>query len=142
MKLHDNHTRYAGYGWSHQRIGKDGNFFYGAHGLPAVSKNNDVYNNINYFASALAILARPTGKQYYNFHDNIYVMEEGKLLGGLCEYPESSSGEWNLKRGTAFDEATILNLQARGYEEGSSYYLCKNDTAEMLGDMYKLCLPK
>ena len=142
MKLHDNHTRYAGYGWSHQRIGKDGNFFYGAHGLPAVSKNNDVYNNINYFASALAILARPTGKQYYNFHDNIYVMEEGKLLGGLCEYPESSSGEWNLNRGTAFDEATILNLQARGYEEGSSYYLCKKDTAEMLGDMYKLCLPK
>lgn len=137
MKLHDNYTRYNGYGWSHQRANKDANFFYGADAVARVNRNNEVFNNINYLSQKFVLLARPTGKEHYNFHDNLYIMEEGKFLGGITEHPATSSGE--LKRDVPYDAENIERTQAEGFEPGSKFYVCD---AEILGDMYKLCIPK
>ena len=137
MDLHDNYTRFDGYGWSHQRPNKDCNFFYGAGAVAKINKNNNVYHNVNMFTERFAMLARPTGKDHYNFHDNIYFMEEGKYLCGVCEHPESSSGEW--KWDVPYTKEVIEAHQANGYEEGSKFYISEKDP---YGDMYKLCIPE
>ena len=136
MNLHDNYTRYNGYGWSHQRIGKDANFFYGANACARVNRNNEVHHNINYLSQRFVLLARPTGAEHYNFHDNIYIMEEGKFLGGVTEHPATSSGEW--KWDVPYDAETIERTQGEGFEPGSQFYICEK---EILGKMYELCIP-
>lgn len=122
MDLHDNITRYNGYGFSNQRGYKDGNFFYGARGLARESSNNHVRNNLNYFAVAFSHLCGPTGKPYYNFHDNVYIMEEGKKLGGIFENPATSEGKFI---DVDYTRDNIEKYQAMGFEEGSKFYIGK-----------------
>ena len=132
MQLYNNYTRYNGYGFSNQRPNKNGNFFYGANDIPTVMNGNDIYNNINLFASYQAILAIATGKDQYNFHDNVYIMEEGKLLGGISATPENGSGIWvNIP----YDAEAIAKVTARGYEPGSTFYLADAPYEEMY-DIY------
>lgn len=110
---------------------------YGAGAVAKLNANNNVYHNVNMFTSRFAILARPTGKDHYNFHDNIYFMEEGKFLGGICEHPESSTGEFKMD--VPYTKEVIETHQANGYEEGSKFYVTEKDP---YGDMYKLCIPE
>lgn len=132
MQLYNNYTRYNGYGWSNQRPNKDGNFFYGAEGLANIMYGNDVYNNVNIFASHKAIIAVATGKDQYNFHDNVYIMEEGKLLGGISATPENGSGSWV---NTPYDARSIARVTARGYELGSKFYIADSPYENMY-DIY------
>ena len=136
MDLHDNITRFNGYGFSNQRGYKDPNFFYGANGLAKESRNNHVRNNINYCSGRFSHLARPTGHDYYNFHDNVYIMEEGKMLGGIVENPATSAGEWV---DTEYTRENIERMQAIGFEPNTEFYVIEK---EPLGDMYKVCIPK
>ncbi len=124
MDLHDNITRYNGYGFSNQRGFKDGNFFYGAYGLARESKNNHVRNNLNYYAKYCSHACGPTGKKYYNFHNNIYVMDKDRLLGGIFENPAESTGE-RIKAG--YTKENIEKYQQMGFEENSEFYLSNKD---------------
>ena len=135
MDLYDNITRFNGYGWSHQRPAKDSNFNYGANGLARVSHSNHIRNNINLFCSVQSHYARATGKDHYNFHDNIYFMEEGKLIGGICEKPWSSEGNWPTH--TPYDEENVNELQEKGFEPGSIFYITEKEPFGK--NMYALC---
>lgn len=137
MDLHDNYTRFNGYGWSHQRVTKDANFFYGAAALAQVNRNNKVHHNINYLSQNYVLLAKPTGVEHYNFNHNIYIMEEGKCMGGITEHPATSSGKWLMD--VAYNKENIERTQSEGFEPGSQFYICE---PEVLGDMYKLCIPE
>ncbi len=128
MLLHDNYTRYTGYGFSNQRPLKDGNFFYGGTDVPKMMKNNGVYNNVNLFASAYSHLVIATGKEQFNFHDNVYIMEEGKNLGGIAATPENGSGKYIT---TKYDEFSIKRATARGFEQGSKFYVADAPYEEM-----------
>lgn len=134
VKLHDNITRYNGYGFSNQRGHKDANFFYGAKGLAKPSDTNGVYNNVNYLSYKYTHLARPTGAKYYNFHDNVYIMEKGKYLGGIVEHPATSEGEWvNVE----YTKENIERLQGEGFEPNTEFFLMEDTPFD---DMYKLSI--
>ena len=131
MNLHDNITRYCGYGWSHQRPGKDGNFFYGASNVGVNYKNNNVTRNLNYFTFCNALLVCATGPEQYNFHDNIYVMENNKKLGGIAANPSNGLGGF---KNVAYTEESVRKAYNTGFESGTKFYY-----TEPLGDaMYKL----
>ncbi len=122
MNLHDNYTRFNGYGWSHQRPTKDGNFFYGSSRTEGTYENNNITNNVNLFASSRAILVSATGKDRYNFHDNVYFMEEGKIFGG----PN------NLN----YDESGIKRALLNGVESSSEFYYTDGALYENMYDIY------
>ena len=136
MDLHDNITRYNGYGWSNQRPGKDGNFFYGAYWVVKESENNHIRNNINYCSNKYSHLLRATGSKYYNFHDNVYVMEEGKMLVGIVDNPATSEGE---RISAEYTRENIEKYQAMGFEPNTEFYEIEKSP---LGDMYKVCIPE
>lgn len=128
MQLYDNYTRYNGYGFSNQRPNKDGNFFYGGSDIPKSMEGNDVYNNVNLFASNRAMNAIATGKDQYNFHDNVYVMEEGKLLGGIAATPENGYGTMKT---VYYNEIEILRATSNGWESGSEFYVADSPYENM-----------
>ncbi len=130
MDLHDNITRFNGYGWSHQRPYKDGNFFYGASATDNVYKNNNVCNNLNLFASTNALLVCATAKDQYNFHDNVYVMENNKRLGGVAKDPGKGVGP---QTNISYTMSNIKRAYAGGFEPGSKFYYTEPNP---LGDMY------
>ena len=137
MRLYDNYTRFNGYGWSNQRPNKDGNFFYGASGelVASVMRNNEVYNNVNLFASSTALKVVSTGPDQYNFHDNVYIMEEGKKLGGLASNPMDGEGAYINYN---YDQRGVSRATITGFEPGSKFYIYK---AEPYGNMYDLFKP-
>lgn len=137
MELYNNHTRFNGYGWSHQRVNKDANFFYGASPYAKFYRNCSIHDNINYLSQNYALLSRPSGPKQYNFNHNIYIMEEGTMLGKLAENPATGEGDW---RNYEYTQENIERLQADGFEPGTKYYMCEK--APYADDMYTLCLPK
>ncbi len=134
MQLHDNYTRYNGYGWSHQRPTKDGNFFYGSTRTNCTFENNDIYNNVNYFTSTYALLVAATGPEQYNFHDNVYIMENNKFIGGITSNPGAGRGSL---RDTKYNEASILKAYMTGFEKGSKFYYTEPEPFGNMYDMYK-----
>ncbi len=135
MNLHDNYTRYNGYGWSHQRTNKDGNFFYGATNVTCKFENNNICHNINYFTSKYALLVCATGPSQYNFHDNVYIMEEGKYIGGIAKDPSNGIGGF-VK--TPYDREHIEAAVATGFEKGSEFYISRPEPFGI--NMYTLSL--
>ena len=135
MELYHNYTRFNGYGWSHQRVNKDANFFYGASALANVYKNCSVHDNINYLSQNYALLARPAGPRQYNFNHNVYIMEEGTYIGGLAQDPATSEGPWTDYE---YNKENIERFQSGGFEPGSKYYICEK--APYADDMYTLYL--
>ncbi len=76
--MHHNYTVNNGYGWSHQRPNKNGNFFYGGTNHNSTQHVNSVFHdNVNMFASKYGILAHfVCGAPYaHTFKDNVYIME-------------------------------------------------------------------
>ena len=133
MQLHDNYTRYSGYGFSHQRPNKDGNFFYGAANTDLVFNNNDIYNNVNLFASKYALRVAATGYEQYNFHDNIYIMEEGKYLGYMPSNPGKGTGALIEH---AYTTEAISKAVASGFESGGKFYYTNETPFENMYDLY------
>jgi hypothetical protein len=132
MDLYNNYTRFNGYGWSHQRPNKDGNFFYGGSGLGEY-ENNNVRNNVNIFASANALLVKATGPKQYNFHDNIYIMENDKHIGGLAKNPGLGAGGWGSTN-TKYDKDSIERACSTGFEAGAKFYY--TEPSSYTKDMY------
>ncbi len=142
LKVYDNFDRYIGYGWSHQRPSGDsvrnkngagwigaGGFFYAATNNEMNCENNDVMNNVYMFAGSISNNVPAAIPDKFNFHDNVYIMEDGKRAGS---YPLSPfRGEYN--------EENIAKGLESGAENGTVFYHIKPNP---LGDMYKLCLPK
>lgn len=135
MDLHNNYTRFNGYGWSHQRVCKDANFFYGASALANVYRNCTVHDNINFLSQNYILLARPAGPRQYNFNNNLYIMEEGTCIGGLAQNPATSEGPWTDYE---FTKENIDRFQADGFEPGSKYYI--TGKAPLADDMFTLCV--
>ena len=137
LDLHDNYTRFNGYGWSYQRPNKDSNFFYGgAGGLGNKFEDNNIYNNVNLLSRYFAYKVRTTGPEQYNFHDNIYLMEEGKKLGGIAANPGTGQGTFADK---PYDSANIARALSTGFEKGSTFYVI---APEPYGDMFDLYVPE
>lgn len=138
MQIHDNYDRYIGYGYSHQRpatgypidkvaggwIGA-GSFFYGAGNTGMLCEGNDVYNNVYMIAGSGTYGVAAVRPDKYNFHDNIYIMEEGKKLGSYAPF----TGTYRE------NDITIAKKRAPGVENGTKYYVVPESP---LGNMYTL----
>lgn len=138
MDLYNNYTRFNGYGWSHQRPTKDGNFFYGGSGLGEY-ENNNVRNNVNIFASANALLVKATGPKQYNFHDNVYIMENDKHIGGLAKNPGLGTGGWGSTN-TKYDKESIARACSTGFEANAKFYY--TEPSAYTKDMYDTYNPE
>jgi hypothetical protein len=136
MQLHDNYTRFNGYGFSHQRPGKDGNFFYGGGNTSSTYINNDVYNNVGMFSYKYVLLCAATGAEQYNFHDNIYIMENNKFVGGVTANPGVGKG---AVADMPYTEQKIARASAGGFEKGTKFYYTDPSPYE---NMYAVCLPE
>lgn len=135
IKLYDNYTRFAGYGWSHQRPNKDGNFFYGATNTSLKFEGNNIYNNVNLFASKYALKVAAVAPTQYNFHDNVYIMEDDKYLGYMVSNPGTGTG--NVVDHPYTAEAISKAVNA-GFEKGGRFYYTKTG---LFGNMYDLYTP-
>ncbi|MBQ7822470.1 MAG: S-layer homology domain-containing protein [Clostridia bacterium] len=137
VQMHDNYTLYSGYGWSHQRPNKDASFFYG--GANTYSKDNirntAVYNNVNLFSSSQALFVSATAPHQLNFHDNVYIMENGKKLGGTTAVPGKGIGQIS---DIMYTEEKLKLAYASGFEKGGKFYYTE---PEPLGNMYELSKP-
>lgn len=139
MKIYDNYNRYMGYGFSHNRPGDGphGGAFYGGwmytssegSAAPTTFENNDVYNNVTLFSSSSTGNTRFISPKVYNFHDNVYMMEEGTKYGKLDPWTDAKVYMY-----TAEDIATVLT---KG-DTGSVFYCTE---ASPLGNMYDLYIP-
>lgn len=120
LNVHDNHTRYSGYGWGHQRSPKNAGYFMSG----GVSTDNSytnckIHDNINYVASYSALYMGATGKEQYNLYNNIYILGKDKYLGYLCENPGTGTGalSWH-----GFNKSNILTYMDEGFEIGSKFF--------------------
>ncbi len=136
MKLYDNITRYNGYGFSHQRLTKDANFFYGS-SFNSTFENNDIYNNVNYLSSTYAFKTGTPGINQYNFHDNVYIMEEDTYLGNIPANPGAGTGYIG---DIAYEYTRVAKALNTGFEDGSMFYVTKPDPLGV--DMYTLYSPE
>lgn len=136
LSIHDNYTRYIGYGWSHQRpcinncrdkiaggwIGAGG-FFYGAYNTDFYCENNHVKDNIFMFSGSSSNSTAAVWEDKFNFHDNVYIMEDGKRY---CYMPLCPvKGDYN--------EETISQLPAAKIEKNTKFYHMKPGA---VGDLY------
>lgn len=119
MQLYDNYTRFNGYGWSHQRNNGGGSSMYAAGNNSAKYKDNDVYNNVTLFTSESVLFAGATGTEQYNFHDNVYIMENDKKMGFLPSDPGAGTGS---SRWYSYNEQGLTDACKTGFEKGSEFY--------------------
>ncbi|MBE6605860.1 MAG: S-layer homology domain-containing protein [Ruminococcaceae bacterium] len=137
MKVYDNYDRYLGYGFSHQRpgVGPHGGFFYGGGSIP-YCENNDVMNNVYMFASASANSVPASGPAFFNFHDNVYIMENGTKLGTIYNDPIKGGGQ---RLSYEYTKKNVLNFTDMGWEPGTVfYYTGAKDTTKM----YQTAIPE
>lgn len=124
MYLHDNYTLYGGYGWSHQRPGKDGNFFYGGHGINKTEfYSNSIENNINVLASSIALNVSMLASVRYNFNHNVYVMAEGKSYAYAPINPESEGACSYIP----YEYENLKKVTSSGSDAGSVFYFVPSD---------------
>ena len=135
MELFNNYNMYMGYGWSHQRVNKNANFFYGDF-LDSDTEyiNCEIHDNVNVYTSCVANFARYTGKKGFNFHDNVYVLERDKYIAWTAATPTDGTGRYTSYE---FNADNLRLLTAHTLDKGSVFYSvpenCRiNDVAEML----------
>ncbi|MBQ7821053.1 MAG: Ig-like domain-containing protein [Clostridia bacterium] len=135
MHLYDNYTLFGGYGWSHQRPNKDGNFFYGGTGIRATTfTNNSVDNNINILASSTALLVSELGSVRYNFNNNVYIMGENLIYTKAPTNTEGYGAVGNI----VYNYANIQNVVSRGTDENSTFYFIPTDKFNIGDDPYEV----
>ncbi len=137
MKIYDNYDRYIGYGFSHQRpgAGPHGSFFYGGGSIP-YCENNDIMNNVYMFAGANANSVKASGPKHFNFHDNVYVMENGTKLGTLPEDPSKPTG---TRISYDYTRKNVEFHTNSGWERGSIFYYTGAKGTEK---MYRTAIPE
>lgn len=119
--LHHNYTMYSGYGWSHQRPTKDGNFVYGGVGTNTTKHVNSVFHdNVFMYAKAYGLLAyytvgEPNG---HVFRDNTYVMDYDAVFANSASVNDGELGDARLYK---FTEAGIDEAQKAGIDKGSRF---------------------
>ena len=120
MEMFGNYNMYMGYGWSHQRVNKDSNFFYGDF-LDSDTEyiNCEIHDNVNVYSSCVANFARYTGKCGFHFHDNVYVLERDKYVVWTAATPTDGSGRFTSFE---FNEDNVKLLTAHTLDEGSVFY--------------------
>ena len=135
MYLHDNYTLYGGYGWSHQRPSKDGNFFYGGTGIRSTTFTNcSVENNVNVLASSIALLVSELGSVRYNFNHNVYIMGENKNYTYAPKNPENTGSCTYIP----FNYQNIKSVISCGTDAGSKFYFVPNDIMQIGCDPYEV----
>ncbi len=136
LYLHDNYTRYGGYGWSHQRPTKDGNFFYGGLGIRETTFTNcSIENNINILASSTALQVSEIGSTRYNFNHNVYIMADDKILTNAPTDTEHGTGAYGVIK---YKYANIQEITSLGTEEGSTFYFVPKDMMNIGDDPYEV----
>lgn len=122
LNLHDNYTLYSGYGWSHQRPNKDANFFYG--GLPKKTRtkfnNCHICNNVNLFTTCYITFATQLASHLFNFHDNVYFLEDNKRFGLVPIDRKTCLGDQEF---IPYKEEELKKLQEDGIEIGSEFHI-------------------
>lgn len=135
MHLHHNYTLFGGYGWSHQRPNKDGNFFYGGLGIRNTTfRNNSVDNNINILASNTALLVSELGSARYNFNNNIYVMGENKIYTNA---PTNTEGYGTTGK-IPYNYLSIQNVVSQGTDKDSRFYYVSENAFNLGDDPYEV----
>lgn len=120
MELFDNYNLCMGYGWSHQRVNKNGNFFYGDVLISdTFYENCRIHDNVNVYSSSIAAFVRYSGKNGFNFFDNTYVMERDRDFFWTSATPTDGSGRLSSYR---CDESGMKLLAAHSCELGSKIY--------------------
>ncbi len=121
MNLHDSYTLYGGYGWSHQRPNKDGNFFYGENVVNKYNKyeNNSIHDNVNIFSTATGNICYYSGKNGLNFNHNTYIQAEDRYYGYNASGGGANSGTPSK---LAYSRYSVAYLLSTGAEEGSTFY--------------------
>ena len=119
--LHHNYTVNNGYGWSHQRPNKDGNFVYGGTNTNSTQHVNTVFHdNINMYASSVGLKMRytigePNG---HTFRDNVYIMEYGKNFADSASNVDGIVGE---NRTYSFTAPGISDAVKAGIDTNSKF---------------------
>ncbi|MBQ4136604.1 MAG: hypothetical protein IJD67_00700 [Clostridia bacterium] len=124
IELHHNYTFYGGYGWSHQRQSKSGNFFYGGTGQNDTKHiNYNVHDNYNIIAVKYGLLARYI-KEGFGFtnSNNVYVMELDKIFARTGENLSDLTGD---DTEYLYNKETIELMLKENIEKPSSkfYYI-------------------
>lgn len=135
MQLYNNYTRFNGYGWSHQRNNGGGTTFYGAGNNSGTYSGNDVYNNVSLFTSENVLFVAATGVEQYNFHDNIYVMENNKKMAFAPVNPGEGKGD---RKWHNYNEKDLKAAYETGFEKGSKFYYTEPSPFEDMYDMAKV----
>ncbi len=127
IQLYNNFARRMGYGWSHQRPSKDGNFYYGAYEDHKINFNNfKFYDNNFMLCYYVGILGQFVGKNTTYFNANTYVIGEDKLFAKCAVNPDSGYGAIaNLK----YDINTVAWLRSYGVEADGDFYSVPKDFA-------------
>lgn len=135
MELFNNYNLYMGYGWSHQRLYNDSNFFFGDYLISdTYYENCSIHHNVNVYTWQSATFARYIGKRGFNFHDNIYVIERDRDFARTSSTPTDGSGRMTSFRA---DKDGMDLLLRHTVEENSIIYsvpenCCVNDVAKAL----------
>lgn len=123
--LTGNYIRRSGYGWSHQRPLKDGNFYYGGFcGTTQTWDNYQVYGNFFTSASYVGVKSRHVAQKNAFFHDNTYILNRGKLFMNTVEDPVNEAGYAN---DFPYNDYTVEKLVNLGIEPGSDFYFLDKD---------------
>ncbi|MBO7148520.1 MAG: S-layer homology domain-containing protein [Clostridia bacterium] len=122
--IRDSYTRNNGYGWSHQRPSKDGNFFYGAFHSNPTFNNVRFVNNKFFIASSIGLKSQYISEDTMGFVDNEYILAKGKIFADSVT---------NVKNGTGigtkyyYTPENIAKLQSQGVERDGEFYYVEAD---------------
>lgn len=140
LLIHDNYTRNSGYGWSHQRPNKDGNFFYGGfHSTNPDFDNFRFYDNKFFICYKYGLLSQFISKNNVGFVDNDYIIAEGKAFASSVVNVAEGKG---LRTVYPYTPEALSKLRAYGVEEGGEFYSVPADYVpepfdwESAGDIY------
>lgn len=141
VELYGNYVRRSGYGWSHQRPNKDGNFYYGAFfGTRPEWNNYKVYNNKFAVAYAHALLSRFISPNNAHFDKNLYILQRGKNFA--CTSYDYMNGGGSVTE-YLYNDYYMQKFASDGIEKNGSFYYLAEDYIpepfdyESAGDVYK-----
>ena len=122
MTMSGNYNLYMGYGMTSDRTAdkKDANLIYGS---TFTGSNNSTDNNVLLFSDSMIFYSSTIGPNTYNFHDNIYIVNEGTLLGRISANTGEDSGG---TKSTPLTKETVAAMIASGADFGSRYYVVPN----------------
>ncbi|MBQ4137470.1 MAG: S-layer homology domain-containing protein, partial [Clostridia bacterium] len=120
VKVYNNYVRNDGYGWSHQRPSKDGNFFYGSAGSSSTEwKDFKFYNNKFFICSSVGIKTMYMSENYSHFNSNTYIIGEDKNLAQTAANMISVSGSAKLY---PYNDNSVGAFKYYGVEADGEFY--------------------